>query len=238
MRRHHLLICVAAAALCTRPIALGAQTNLAPVRAVADSFLAAMANERWGVAASFLDLDAVTKLLREAQGNVRAQLPTPPLTVETLMAQDSTMPRAVAEWQVARLSAFPHDPFSYVTRDWAGVTTPREFLALTPSDAAARWVHARDFRFQMLESWKMQGCKGDLLPMMPPAKQTPVIAVALANDSMAYALYYGSSASPPAGDVPYFSSPSVMTLVRKAGIWRIEPADDLIRGSGAIGISC
>jgi hypothetical protein len=105
------------------------------VRAVVDSFFAAGAAEKWDAAAKLLDMVAFGRILENARASARADLPSPPMTVESLMAEDSTMPR-VAEWQVARYAKYPHDPYAFLTYEFAGVSTPRELLALTSDQAA------------------------------------------------------------------------------------------------------
>src|ERR1051326_5827656 len=75
------------------------------IRAVADSFYAAINAERWADAAKLLDMDRFRVVFKQAQDNYRFRpIFAPPVTAEDLMASDSTMPRAVAEWQAASLN--------------------------------------------------------------------------------------------------------------------------------------
>jgi hypothetical protein len=145
MHRLSTAASIVAGILCVHQRTATAQSRAeVQVRAVVDSFFAAAGAEKWDVAAKLLDMGAFGRILENARDNARASPPRPPMTVESLMAQDSTMPRAVAEWQVARFAKLPQDPYPFLTYEFAGVSTPREFLALTPDEAAARWLEAQD----------------------------------------------------------------------------------------------
>jgi hypothetical protein len=108
-----------------------------------DSFFAAIASERWAIAANYLDLESFARYLRDRVNDARSAVPMRPTTVEDLMAADSTLPRAVAEWQIARFrgasaSRAFHD-FSY---EFAGITTFQALQELTP--AVVPMVEAND----------------------------------------------------------------------------------------------
>jgi hypothetical protein len=215
---------IAAAIACVQPRIAAAQSVAeVQVRAVADSFFAAGAAERWAVAAKLLDMDAFDKTFKQMQGNVRAGLPGPPLTVESLMAQDSTMTRAVAEWQIARYGKDPRDPYEFLSYEFARVTTPRELLALTRDEGAARWLEAQDFRYKLRLAWKHTGCPGDMPATMLTPERHTVVGIAIGNDSTAYVVYtsaggmYGADASP--NGFP----PSVIVVNRRGSTWRINP---------------
>src|SRR4051794_6574898 len=76
------------------------------VRAVVDSFFTAVAREKWDSAAALIDVARFEPYFKQAVGNSRAELPTHKMTVEEMMATDSTMPRAVAEWEIARMNKY------------------------------------------------------------------------------------------------------------------------------------
>jgi hypothetical protein len=61
------------------------------------------------------------------------------MSVEDRMAMDSTIPRAVAEWQIEQMKKNGGgDPFAYLSSRFAGITSPKELFALTVPAAAAR----------------------------------------------------------------------------------------------------
>jgi hypothetical protein len=204
------------------------------VRAVVDSFFAASVAERWDVAAKLLDMEKFDLILKAAQGNARANLPARALTVEQLMAEDSTMPRAVAEWQVARFSKYSHDPYEFLTYEFSRVSTPREFLALTADEAAERWLEAQDFRYLMRVTWKRAGCRGELPAVLAIPERHTVLGIAIGNDSTAYAIHTIASGGLGPDISSTGSPPSVMVLARRHSAWRINPSFSR-DGFGAVG---
>jgi hypothetical protein len=82
------------------------------VRAVVDAFFAAVEREQWDSAVTFIDLPRLEPALKQRISWARGTLPAPPMTAEQLMATDSTMPRAVAEWEAMRSNKFRSDHFS------------------------------------------------------------------------------------------------------------------------------
>jgi hypothetical protein len=74
------------------------------VRAVVDSFFDAVRRERYDEAARFVILEPFERQFRQTIRNMRSAIPVPRRTPEELMATDSTMPRAVAEWQANQLN--------------------------------------------------------------------------------------------------------------------------------------
>ena len=107
-------------------------------RATVDSFFAFAARERWDSAATMLDLVRFEAFFKGVVRNVRSAIPPRPVTVEDLMAQDSTMPRVVAEWQIARMKSDGSNPFFYLSYEFSGVANQHDLFALTISTAAAR----------------------------------------------------------------------------------------------------
>src|SRR5512132_3354974 len=104
IHRSALLTVVCLTAPLVAPRALRAQSrDEAAVRAVVNSFFTAVAHEQWDSAAMLIDLHAFEPFFRQQVSFSRAQLPQPDPTVEEIMARDSTMPRAVAEWQIAQM---------------------------------------------------------------------------------------------------------------------------------------
>lgn len=108
--------------------------RLRPPAAAVDSFVAAIASERWAIAANYLDLESFAQFLRDRVNDARSRVPKRPITVEDLMAADSTLPRAVAEWQIARFRDASGSPaFHDFSNEFAGITTFRALQDLTPT---------------------------------------------------------------------------------------------------------
>ena len=203
-------------------------------RASVESFFALVAREKWDSAAAMLDLARFEPYFKNEVRNARSAIPQRPMTVEGLMALDSTMPKAVAEWQVAQARGRPGDPFAYLSYQFAGVAAPRDLFALSVPAAAARWLEAQDERYQMRESWRRQGCSMTGVPSYPPAARM-VIAVAAADDSTAYVVHNDDRFQTPLPDVLSVGD-RVMKLHRVQGRWLIEPRRDLLQ-PGSLGFS-
>lgn len=214
-----------------RSVPAQAQTPLAP-KAVADSFFAATRAERWGHAASYLDMDAFARLLRERVAVARMTRAEPPMSVETLMAQDSTMPRTVAEWQVERMRRYGATrPFDDFSQDFIGITSLRALEALTPAEGAVRWLEAQDPN----ATWRRAIAKLKCAQVSADSLRTfslftrSVLAAVEVNDSTAYVLTtidaFGNAER--GEDAP---PPDLVLLRRKAGAWRVVPTLWLMRG--------
>lgn len=197
------------------------------VRAVVDSFFADAAAERWDAATALLDLSRFEPFFKQRLREVRSSLRVPDLTADQLMARDSTMPRAVAEWQAAKMketrSTMAFGDYSY---EFAGITSQHDLLTLSAADAATRWLAAQDERTQIRESMRRQGCPLTSILGALPAPTHRVLAVSVADDSTAYVVHADDR-------FPYvpeqlMSTERVMVL-RRAGIaWRITPRRDLL----------
>jgi hypothetical protein len=219
--------CVTAPLLAPR--ALGAQSrNEVVVRAVVDSFFAAVAREQWDSAAALIDLHAFEPFFKQQVSFSRAQLPQPDPTVEELMARDSTMPRAVAEWQIAQMKkAVAGRGFGDYSYEFAGITAQHALLSLTVPDATARWLAAQDRRTQIRDIWRRQGCALTSQPPMFGADKHTVLGIALADDSTAYVVHNDDMFR---GDpANLMGSERVLVVHRSRGVWRIVPRRDLLR---------
>ena len=219
---------------------LGAQSpGERDVRAVVDSFFADVAAERWDAAAARLDLQRFEPFFRQALRNARSEIRVPDPSPEELMARDSTMPRAVAEWEVARMKASRANmPFGDYSHEFAGVTSQHALLELSLADAAARWLAARDQRTQLRESARRQGCPlGNVPEASPPAKHT-VLGVLLTDDSTAYVIHSDDRFRESPGSL----MPTTRLLVahRAGATWRIAPQRDLLNPANyaVVGVIC
>jgi len=235
-----------AAALCALAFLLASRTGAAQssaersVRATVDTFFALVTREKWDSAATLLDLARFEPYFKGVVRNMRSAIPQRPMTVEDLMARDSTMPRAVAEWQLRQMkTAEIGDPFEYVSYEFAGIASSRDLFSLTIPSAAARWLEGQDGRTKMREAWRKQGCSLSDLPDFPAAKRR-ALAITAIDDSTAYVIHSDDRF----GDVDpvnLFFGERVMRLRRIAGRWRIEPRRDLLNPDNmaySVGFDC
>ena len=210
------------------------------IRAVADSFYAAINAERWADAAKLLDMDRFRVVFKQAQDNYRFRpIFAPPVTAEDLMASDSTMPRAVAEWQAASFNKSRSQAGNFLSYEYANVDSAKQLMALTPEEGASRWLEAKDMRYKMRLAWKQTGCPGPAPLSMAPELREQMIAVAIADDSTAFVVHssvdqaftgrqyaqFGRNAAP-----RFMDSPKLLTLFKKSGGWKID-SDQLAYGN-------
>ena len=214
----------------------GQSPNERAVRAVVDSFFAAIKREKWNSAAALLDLGAFEPYFNQQVSNARSALPEHEMTVEDMMANDSTMPRAVAEWEIARMNKYRGmRAFGDMSYEFAGVHTQHELFALSVPEAASRWLEAQDERTQMREAFRRSGCSPTIIPPEFPAAKRSVLAVALSDDSTAYVVHSDDRFGPTQFGA---ESERVMVVRRRGGRWRIETRQDLLRpGNMGFGMS-
>jgi hypothetical protein len=206
-------------------------------RAAVDSFFAAIASERWAIAANYLDLGSFAQYLRDRVNDARSTVPMRPTTVEDLMAADSTLPRAVAEWQIARFrGASGAAAFHDFSNEFAGITTFRALQDLTPAEGAARWLEARDPGARLRRAFAALKCPGpavdSLLTLNPFGHRT--VGVAQVNDSTAYVLAARTVDLTDSG--MYAQPPSTLVVRRTSDGWRITPHMTMLSGANIVAV--
>jgi hypothetical protein len=212
-------------------------SNPDTVRLAADLFFRAVADERWEVAASMVDTVAVRRLVAE-------QLRNPPerarreLTIDDFMRTDSTKPRIVAEYELKRyreqMAKFGEGEM--LAYQFSGVRSIDELRALSILEASARYIQAQDIRTAIREMARKSGC-GMTNGAMPPVAFHRIVAVALANDTVAYVLHddamFGARVDP---GPPL--APMVMLLTLRGHLWRVYPSPGMLsRQSMAVGVT-
>jgi hypothetical protein len=215
---------IAAAILFVQPPVAAAQSRAeVQVRAVVDSFFAEAAAEKWEAAAKRVDMRAFNRILKQAQDNVRLNPSEGAVTVDAIMAGDPAMPRAVAEWEADRMARNRQTPVNYIIHEFARVSTLPEFLALSPDEAASRWLEARDFRYQARLAWKESGCTGDLPTNLAVPERHLVRGVAIGDDSTAYVIQTAAAIMNGHDMLMNHDAPLLMVLARRGSAWKIDP---------------
>lgn len=235
-----LLVATAVAAQNVPRTAQRLETPTTAVRAVIDSFINAVDAERFQMAARWLDMNSFRQFFAQTVSSVRGTLPQPAMTAESLMAQDSTMTRAVAEWQLSKMRQYADsEPFSFLSHEFARVRTQRELFALTAEEAAARWIEAQDPRAAVRDAWRQSGCKRPIPSELLHTRWSAFRGIVVA-DSLAYALFETEFSRAAA---PLVEPPLVITVRRTAAGWRIAPQSGLLTGGtyasvGFGGVDC
>jgi hypothetical protein len=211
-------------------------SNPDSVRLAADLFFRAVADERWEVAAALVDTVAIRRRVAE-------QVRNPPerarreLTVEDFIRMDSTKPRVVAEYEAKRYreQVAKFDAGQMLGHEFFGVRSIQELRALSTLEASARYIQAQDFRMlireQVLEQARKAGCSMSASAALAPISLHRIIAVALANDTLAYVLHddgmFGTHVDrgPP-------TDPMLMQLRLHAQGWRVYPTPGMLGRSG------
>lgn len=222
-------------AMLATPIAIDAQSNrhLAPTDVVRE-FFKAQADGRWRDAASFLNLEAFEPYREDAIRQTRMMKGRGGPTVEQVMAREPDMPRAVAEYVAKKYAAMADS--DALSHEFAHTVSPDTLAALTPEQAAARWLEARDVRWQLERSAAHLGpeCQkpsGLPFPDRPTPKEvlSPAVSATQAagsGDSVSYVLYRDKGSNS-AGRISQSMPPGIVTLKRVGGEWKILPLPDL-----------
>jgi len=244
MKRLRVFLLVIAAFALSTPRVGRSQAPAADraVRAVADSFFHFVEREKWDSAAALFDVARFEPFLRQQVSQARVELPPQDPTVESMMAMDSTMPRAVAEWQLQQMKRYRRPDFGDKSGTFAGVHTQHDLFALTPAQALSRWLEAQDERTQRRQSMQMQHCSLEAVEaiMRIPVPKRVVLAVAIQDDSSAFVIHTIQGES--AFRVPemLIGGEMLMSVHKRANTWRIDPRGNLMRplNSGGVWYGC
>jgi hypothetical protein len=239
-------------------VASGQNRSVAPDEVVR-RFFQTEVDGRWADAAHFLDLNAFEGIRKASVDNARHRQPMRTLTVDQIMQFDPNMPREVAEYQVKE--ANKDRTFDFLEREYARVNSVDELASLSVEEAAARWLEAKDVRWQIGLAMKYSRSRGRHVPKCPApdsaatlmAKdmtQTPAKILGVArekSDSLAYVLvrdqWRPRAVSGLDNRAPILEiSPSIVTLVRTGMGWKVYPAFDLPSPAGvrhmSVSVSC
>ncbi|HEX6049187.1 MAG TPA: hypothetical protein VFZ21_07960 [Gemmatimonadaceae bacterium] len=209
-------------------------------RLAADLFFRAVADERWDAAAAMVDTIIVKHIVSQRLRWRGVQPPQPrPLTVDDFMRDDPNKPRAVAEYELRRYrEQMARADFSFLSHEFAGITTLTELSRLSALEATSRYLQAQDFRVQSREAARRSGCPASYGGGPPPIRR--ILGVALPADTIAYVLH---DDGPPSAMVeqpmPRFD-PMVLQMRLRSGAWRILPSTSMLRrpGSAIVAVQC
>ncbi len=209
---------------------------LEPLDSVVTRFFRATAEERWHDAVRYLDLDAIAEIRRQAVQNAKLAPSTPPMTPERLMQMDSTMPRAVAEYQVERMRRATSERTPWPLSQFGDIRDVSVLEAMSPAAAATEWLKAVDPRTLYHKAFAGSDCPPMSVGMARElAKPNAVFSIAQ-RDSLAYVVY--AAAFPPLG--PSATDPLVAVLRQREGRWVFVPRTDLFKrmNTNFGGVSC
>ncbi len=200
-------------------------------------FLDAWNARRWAEAARVLDLDQFDRFRQDFIARARrSSNEGPQLTVEELRRMDPEMPREVAEYQVRRMQEQQRRYADPTPFEFARVSSISALRAMTPEEAAARWLESRDPQWQVKMQFEQAGCPapddlGDI-----PVPRRRIVGLVSDGDTLNYAVFReerprDQSPGWAGGDV------SVLELVLRRGRWLVSPRVDLVPEVGQVDVS-
>lgn len=211
---------------------------------IVDRFLKAQQAEQWSEAASYLDLSAVERIKqREVESYGEAAFPR--WTVEQLMKEDPSMPRAVAEYQVQRMDKEAKNFGNRGTWkfEFADVDSLSDLKRLTGVQLAVSWVKAHDpvYQSRLNRVTCEEAARTNTLSPVPGVfpKRTHRILGEVVNDSLAYVLKedeYGGKIRNPFASLGVLIPPETFMLRNVGGTWKLLPF--IGRASTMISIEC
>jgi hypothetical protein len=209
--------------------------------AVMRLFFDAVTHERWVEAARLMDtapLEATRNYMVQTERNPETRTQ---LRVEELMRADPDMPLAVAEYQVEkvrRATGGSLDPFSVMFANVYDTTTLKQMSELV---MGARWLEARDYRYQHRRAWAKRPKCPTTFPepdSMLPRQRYRVIGTVARRDT-AWVLFEARIGTPDrtSGNT-WEPPPHVAILRRQKGVWRIAPNELLLGEAGRMAAWC
>jgi hypothetical protein len=210
------------------------------MRQIAETFFAARRDARWLDAAHLLDLEAFESIRTQDVRNYRLQKTRKPITPDLLQKYDPSLPREVAVYQAQQSNKLSEET-DLLGLAFADVPSVDSLAALPVAEAAARWLEAKDPRWRMARTRSRRGTSSSECPLRPEAIEklklpiARIVGLALgasnkgASNEVAYVLYrdwpwaLGQSPMSPAEGLDF--PPSILTLTRRGGKWRIFPSE-------------
>jgi hypothetical protein len=224
------LIAVATSFLLPATLPAQAKSTASPTE-VAREFFNAQSDGRWLDAARLLDLRSFERYRQNAIRDFRLRKGFAGPTPEQVMEREPGMPRAVAEYVAGKYAGLADS--DALSTDFARTTSPEELAAIPLDEAAARWLEARDPRWQLERSRTHlpPGCQRP--PVLPTVKPPPNEALGEVfsgltapggADTLSYVVFRDPTISRGA---PGLMPPGVLTLTSVNGQWKILPLPDV-----------
>jgi len=206
--------------------------------AIARAYFDAIVIQNWNAAATLLRTDDVERIRRDAIASFRPR-ESRTFTADDFLRHDSAMPRAVAQYQAdqanKRVKELPD--LGGLQFAFADVKDTAQLAALSAVEVGARWIEARDLRYQMRRMLASSPeCPREMYSAAA-ASMVPrfeVLGEVVRTDT-AWVLYRNVEQT---ADIPaqYIPPPSLKLLFRDPSGWRIAPRDEL-GGFTAVGLT-
>jgi hypothetical protein len=209
-------------------------SDAAGAQAVGVSFLRAVQAADWKAAVGFLDLAPLERHRLQQVRMAQSQRNTKPVTAEDLMRMDPQMPRAVAEFEVSRMSDQQRS-MVFLEQEF-GTTNPDSLLAIPIDLAAQWWLEVHDGRWSFRRALRASTCPPSVLDRALPEPKFRVLGTVVA-DTLAYLLYTTDDEPSYRDDIMHSPPPRILLLRRGQDTWWIVPRVEFNRAVG-INVSC
>ncbi len=200
--------------------------------AVARAAIEALNRGEWRTVAEATDREDVERWFGAFVGFEDRELP--PVSAAEMQRYDPELPDAVAEYQAERLTRQRAEGLGKLPGLFAGIETRAELALLSPTDALARYLQARDPRWQLHEQLKTLDPR--VLPLVrqnEPMKRREVVGAVAEGDDLAHVVYrtlYGVGAETEPGAAELH----VLTVRRRPEGWRLRLHGELFEGGSAV----
>jgi hypothetical protein len=228
-------LAIAAAAAITRTASAQVpDTSSVAARAVGLAYLNAISAEDWKAAAGFLDLVPLDHY-RLSQIDFARRIRQPPaITAEQLMKHDSTMTRAVAEWQVQRMKDHSHQ--QSILEYQFGVADPDSLAAMPLEVVAQRWLERHDPRWGVRAALRASNCQTSVADSLVPVPKFTVLGI-VAKEGTAYLLYERDDDPNVLIDDIRSRGPSMVVLHHRIDTWWVIPRVEM-NGISGLAMAC
>jgi len=209
--------------------------------AAAQALFTALSEGRWLDAARLVDPEALSRFREQKLIEMRSIREPKPMTIAEYRRQEPEMPEAVAEYMVKQANQAREKFGSYITHDFAGVSSVAEFEKLSAEEVMARWFQAQDPAYKLEQAIRESGRElpPEAATQTPPRIERTILGTTPGQqaDSVAYVVHrttglHGEERAPhaPLG---------VLVVRRTAAGWRVDPTQssgqDLFSMDFAIG---
>lgn len=146
------------------------------------------------------------------------------------------MPREVAEYQIRMMEEQRRRYADPTPFEFARVSSASALRALSPAEAAARWLESRDPRWQVRMQFEQAGCPAPADLEQIPLPTRRLIGVIAESDSVTFGLFREIR---PDEEGPSWAGGDlvVMELRDRDGRWLVQPRGDLLPEVGAVDVS-
>lgn len=224
-------------AVCGLTLMLGAahsglgQSRADTPESVIRTYFRAVAEQRWRDAAQFVDTAFTERMRRHTIAS--AMEPERVVTVEEHMRNDPEMPREVAEYFVRRAEQSMRAYGNEISYQFAMVEDTGTLQQLSPLDAAARYVQAKDFRYTLWRSYRMAPGCADSTPddeALHELTPRPEVLASVVRGDTAWIMYRDTSRM----SSEVLRGPEIAAMRRVQGRWLVDLEHAPDRGSGAL----